>query len=122
MKKAFLLSLACAVTTTPVANRPEDSLVGRWRQQFADGRTALAVFRADGSLDFFVNGKVFGNGRYYVRQDTFALAYASCNVNYYGTYTLRFFVRDSVRFTVVRDTCSERRAGMDGVTLGRVQS
>lgn len=96
-------------------------MVGRWQHHFADGRTALAVFRADSSVDFFVNGKAFGSGRYHIRQDTFALAYASCNVNYYGTYRLRFLTPDSVRFVVIQDTCRERRVGMDDVSLGRVK-
>lgn len=99
-----------------------NKLVGRWQKKFPDGTTATAVFRADSSLDFFLNGKAFGSGRYYVRNDTFALTYASCNLTYYGTYKLNFFAPDSVRFAVVQDTCSERRKGMDGVSLGRVRN
>lgn len=123
MERAFLFSLSCIVIVVVTAfSQPANPLVGRWRQQFADGRTALAVFRADSSLDFFLNGKAFGTGRYYVRQDTVALTYPSCNGAYYGTYRLNFFAGDSVRFTAIGDTCGERRMGMDGVALGRIKA
>ncbi|MBC7923191.1 MAG: hypothetical protein H7Z75_19095 [Ferruginibacter sp.] len=120
MKNALITGLVGGALAALSFISPPNPLIGRWQQKFSDGMTALCVFRPDGSLDFFVNGKAFANGKYYVRQDTFALAYPSCGPAYYGRYQLRFFARDSVRFTVLADTCRERRAGMDGVTLGRV--
>ncbi|AUD02092.1 hypothetical protein [Spirosoma pollinicola] len=120
MTNASILALLGIAILRVGFNLPSNPLTGRWQQKFPAGRKALAVFRADSTLDFFVNGKAFGSGRYYVRQDTLGLSYASCNGAYTGTYQLSFFARDSVRFSVLEDTCRERRLGMDGVTMGRV--
>ncbi|SFE06912.1 hypothetical protein [Spirosoma endophyticum] len=120
MTNASILTLLCVAILRVGFSLLPNPMIGRWQQEFSDGRRALAVFRADSTLDFFVNWKASGRGRYYVQQDTLGLSYASCNGAYTGTYRLSFFAHDSVQFSVLEDTCRERRLGMDGVTMGRV--
>lgn len=111
------LALSAAVSVTP-----PNKLAGRWQTpKFSDGSVLMAIFRENGTFDGFVNGKAFVNGQYYVREDTLGMADASCGAGYYGTYRMNFFAKDSVRFTVIRDTCPGRREGTDGVAFGRVK-
>ena len=121
MKKAFLLSLVgSALIALSFINLP-DTIVGRWQQKLPGGISVVAVFRADGTNDIFVNGKTFVTGKYYVRQDTLGYADAGCNINYYGTYKLDFFASDSLRLIALDDTCGPRRRGFNNVTLGRAK-
>jgi hypothetical protein len=122
MQKALLsglILLALSVAFTA----PTNPLLGRWQLKFSNGDVLLANFRPDGSFDGFVNGKAFANGKYAVKQDVFIISDGQCNLNYFGSYTLRFSSgTDSVHFTVVQDTCRGRRRTIDGYTLGRVKS
>ncbi len=120
MKKAFFLSFIGLALAAVSFTNPPDKLVGRWQQKSAGGISVVTVFRTDGTNDIFINGKTFVSGKYYVHQDTLGYSDPLCNINYYGTYKLNFFAQDSVRLTVLEDTCSGRRRGFDKVTLGRV--
>ncbi len=122
MKKILLLLPGCLLFVAATFVDPPGNLVGRWQKRFPNGMIAGAVFRPDSSYDGSVNGKMFVTGNYYVRQDTLALADGGCGLAYYGTYKLKFFAADSVRVTVIQDTCRGRRRGTDGLTMGRVKS
>lgn len=122
MKKFPLLPLGLvALFTLPAFIDPTGSLLGRWQKRLPDAILVGTIFRADSSFDISVNGKLFANGKYYVRQDTFAMSDGSCGATYYGRYKLDFFAEDSVRFTVIEDLCKGRRNGMNGSTMGRVK-
>lgn len=114
------LGILFIITTLSFAN-PPNMLIGRWQNRFPNGVFVGAVFRSDSSYDGFRNGKAFVSGKYYVRQDTFAIADGGCGLAYYGTYKLAFLANDSVRFTAIQDTCRGRRRGSDGLTLGRIK-
>lgn len=79
----------------------------------------MVIFRADSSYDAVVNGKIFISSKYQVRQDTFVDRYGACRLA--GTYKLQFFAEDSVRFTVIQDSCRGRREGYNGLTLYRAK-
>ena len=79
-------------------------------------------FRADSSYTVSVNGKYALGGRYYVNKDTMRISDPACDPTYYGTYKLDFFAQDSVRLTVVQDTCAGRRRAYDKGTIGRAQA
>lgn len=121
MKKALIFSLIGIALATVSFTDPINTITGRWQRKNASGRILMANFRSDGSYDGFINGKPFVSGKYYVRQDTFAISDASCNINYYGTYRLHFLSADSVRFAVIQDTCGGRREGTDKLALGRIK-
>ena len=99
--------------------QPPNRLVGRWQKRLPDGSVGMGIFRSDSSYDLVVNGKVFISGKYYVRQDTLVESDGACRLP--GTYRLHFFTQDSVRLTVIRDSCHGRREGYDGLTMGRVK-
>ncbi len=121
MKKILCLGLILLVLTVAFA-APSNPMVGRWQHKFANGDVLLANFRPNGSFDAFVNGKAFANGKYAVKQDVFTISDGQCDLNYTGSYALRFFSgTDSVHFAVIQDTCRGRRLSIDAYTLGRVK-
>ncbi len=118
MKKSFVLLIVGIALTAVSFISPPNPLVGRW-QQLYKGATALFVFRADSTFDVFINGKAFTHGKYFVRQDTMAMADVSCNGAYYSTYKLGFYAPDSVRFVTIQDTCKGRNGDLHNFTVGR---
>lgn len=120
MKKACLLLFIGLSLAAVSFTNPPNALVGRWQWKLPDGVPALLVFRTDGTIDMFINGKTYASGKYYVRQDTVGFADPLCNINYYGTYKFRFPAQDSLRLSVLSDTCGGRGEAMGRLTLGRV--
>lgn len=119
MKKIFILSLIGIGLATLSFTTPPNLLIGRWQKRLPNGVVVGALFRSDSSFDGLVNGKFFVSGKYFVRQDTFALTDGGCGRNYYGTYKLTFVTDDSIHFAAIQDTCGGRRRGNNGLTLGR---
>lgn len=120
MKKVcFLLLTGLSLAAVSFTN-PPNTLLGRWQWKLPNGLPALLVIRADGTIDMFINGKAYATSKYYVRQDTVGFAGPGCNINYYGTYKFSFPAQDSLRLTVLSDTCSGRSEAMGRLTLGRV--
>lgn len=121
MKKIIFPSLIIAVMAiTSFTNLP-DKIVGRWQQKMHDGSVMLLVFRADSTCEGFINGKTFSSGKYYMKKDTMFVSEPVCNANYYGIYRLNYFATDSVRFTVVKDSCMDRHEGMHNLRVGYVK-
>lgn len=98
---------------------PPNRLVGRWQKHLPGGMMGMGIFRADSSYDLVINGKVFTSGKYFVRQDTFVDNNGACRLA--GIYKLHFFTQDSVRLTLIQDSCRGRREAYQGLTMGRVQ-
>lgn len=122
MKKALILGLGVIALTTLSFTNPPNPLVGHWQQNLPNGVTSLIHFRADNTFDTFINGKAVSAGRYYVRKDTAGIQDPLCHVDYFGTYRLIFFAKDSVRFAAIKDTCNDRQRIVVRTVLGRVTS
>ena len=100
---------------------PPDTIIGRWQQKFPDGNVATLVFRTDSTMDIFVNGKTFVSGNFLMKSDTLHLSDPTCNAAYFGTYTLNYFAKDSVRFVAARDTCMGRHQAMHQLRVGHLK-
>ena len=63
-----------------------------------------------------MNGKLFSSGKSRFKKDTLEEFDPICNAEdyYYSTYKVNFFEGDSMRFTVIEDSCEPRRLGLDG--------
>ena len=59
--------------------------------------------------------KLFSSGKSRFMNDILEEFDPICNAegNYYSTYKVDFFEGDSMRFTVVEDSCKSRRLGLD---------
>lgn len=100
------------------AHRPK-SLVGRWEHTFPKG-VWLWTIRPNGTFTLTSLGKAFATGQYRVQSGIYAMNDANCDVKYHGRYRFAFFAEDSLRLSVVEDTCKARRAGTTGTGWKRL--
>ena len=93
-----------------------NDLYGTWRIKFDDGTKGEVRFGKNGTHDYFMNEKLFSSGKSRFMNDTLEEFDPIYNAkgNYYSTYKVDFFEGDSMRFTVVEDSCKSRRLGLDG--------
>jgi hypothetical protein len=125
MKKTFLFSIFCAVLFAAVSFISEiNPLVGKWEYSGTDhGRPFkfLAIFRANGTFDGFINQKEFVSGTYHMNHDTLYMSDPTCNAKYEGSYKIEFIGQpDSIKPHVVQDTCIGRRMSTDGKVFKKV--
>ena len=123
MKKVFILPLIGIVLTLVSSTSPPGKLTGRWQPKMMGGVSAITVYRTDGTFDIFLNNKTFVSGRYKVNQDTLSISDPICGTGYYGTYQLTFITEDSIRQTLIQDTCQVRRNSIGrSPAMGRIKA
>jgi len=111
----------CAVITTALAFAGH-SLVGRWKAKFGNGPKGHVVFRSNGTFEATFSGETWKvGGKYKMDGSSFTTTDSSCGLGYWGKYRMDWYSDDSVRTTVVEDTCSGRRANADGAVLVRAK-
>lgn len=119
----LLLLAALAITVLSACNQKsankEMSVHGRWNTSFKNGDKVLAVFRKDGTHDYFINGKLFSSGKFTFQNNELSEADPICNGDYYATYTVNFTSADEMQFTVVQDTCKPRVYDLNGIKMKR---
>lgn len=125
MKKFCLLSTLAIMLSSAIAFKTETNLlVGKWEHTGTYQGAPfnfLAIFRANGTFDGFINKKEFVSGTYHMNNDTLHMSDPTCNAKYEGSYKVEFFGRqDSLKFHVVQDTCMGRRQGTDGLLFKKI--
>ncbi|QEM02593.1 hypothetical protein DIU31_003325 [Mucilaginibacter rubeus] len=125
MKKLCQFSIFTTVLFAVLSFTADSNpLVGKWEYsstQPGGPFKLLAIFRANGTFDGFINKKEFVSGTYRMKQDTLYISDPTCNARYEGIYKVEFFSRrDSLKFHVVQDTCKGRREGTDGFLFKNV--
>ncbi|SDD97514.1 hypothetical protein SAMN05216464_103213 [Mucilaginibacter pineti] len=125
MKKFYLFSTLAVILFSAVAFTSDTNLlVGKWEYSstYQGGPfKLLAIFRANGTFDGFINKKEFVSGTYHMNHDTLYMSDPTCNAKYEGVYKVEFFgQRDSLKFHVVQDTCAGRREGTNDKLFRKV--
>ncbi len=125
MKKFYLFSALVIILFPDISFTIDGNpLVGKWENKGTSHGQAfnlMAIFRANGTYDGFINKKEFVSGLYHMKHDTLYIADATCNDKYEGTYKMEFFgQRDSLKFHVIQDTCVGRREGTDGKVFKKI--
>jgi hypothetical protein len=125
MKKFYLLSTLIIILFSAISLTSDTNpLVGKWENSGIYKGTPykfLAIFRANGTFDGFMDKKEFVSGTYHVQHDTLYLSDPTCNAKYEGTYKIEIFSHaDSLKFHVIQDTCRGRREGTDGFGFKKV--
>lgn len=118
--KQFLVILLTIIALSSCKEKKQpagETIVGRWNTSFKDGSKVLAVFRSDGTHDYFINGKLFSNGKYSFSNGTLSEADPICHPDYYATYTVSFLSADEMQFKVIQDTCQPRIHDLDGIKM-----
>lgn len=128
MKKVLIYSvLAIMLSFSAFSPSNENiSIVGKWEciKKFNGSAVSLvAIFRANGVYDGFVDKKAFVTGKYKMTQDTLHFIDVIGNGIYDATYKVKFFGdRDSLKVSVIQDTVVGRRQGTDGFVFKRIKN
>ena len=116
------LVLTAATILSLLEFAASNRLEGRWESKpSVKGNVTGVVFKNDSSFEGYVNRKPFVSGHYTVTDTIMTFTDNGCS-GAQGIYSLIFFSNDdSLRFKAVSDSCNERRAGMERLTLGRIK-
>lgn len=120
--KIFLLTLF-VVTIMFSFIPPKHSLTGRWSIYYPDGSLSQEYidFKNDGTYNITLpDGRIGEKGYYKLKHSVFSLRNAKdvCGKDYWGSYRLTFHGSDSVHFSLIKDTCTERRMDIVGGNPG----
>ncbi len=99
------------------------SLTGKWTICNPDGTPSgeYIDFYKEGTYDISLpNGQIGERGFYHLKDSVFTIRNAKdgCGKDYWGYYGLTFRGSDSVHFSFIKDTCSERRMDIVGFNPG----
>ena len=102
---------------------PGYSLVGKWTIYNADGSNIGEVvdLKADNTYTVSMpDGTIGENGNYLFQDPVFSIKNIKdvCGKGYWGKYKLTFVGADSIHFTLIEDSCSERRMDIIGYNPG----
>lgn len=118
--KAILTAIIFVVTSVLI---PNDKLTGRWESKPSEkGNVTGVVFKEGRKMEGYVNRKPFVSGDYFFSTADSILSFIDngCGQSM-AVYKVNFFSNsDSLRFTSIYDTCTERKNGMHRLRMGRV--
>jgi hypothetical protein len=122
MKTHFKLLLLCSFTLSFIAAKHH--LPGKWTVYNADG-TSIGEYvelKNDGTYNVYLpNDQIGETGFYKLKHHIFYIKNAKdyvCGKGYWGKYRLDFHGDDSIHFTLIDDTCVNRRYDIVGVNPG----
>ena len=130
MKKVFSksdlitsLSICLGIATIFAFNPQKPSLVGKWSILNPNGSpsTEIVDFKKDNTYTVSLpDGQIGESGNYLLKDSIFSIKNIKdvCGKDYWGKYKLNFWGADSLHFTVIEDTCSERKMDMVGYNPG----
>lgn len=120
MKKICIAAAALLSFVIFAFSYPENTIVGRWETKTPNGTILGAVFKTDYTYTGYANKKVFVTGKYQFKDNLLSMDDdGGCKTT--GVYKITFFA-DSLRLSVVTDSCTARREGTDKVVFGSVKS
>jgi hypothetical protein len=112
----FAVSGAFAFTLIPLKR----SMVGHWRVAFGDGIKGNVVFRSNGTYEATFDGQTWKvGGQYKLDGDLSTITDSSCGFGYWAKYKATWYTDDSLRMTVIEDSCTGRRADADNSVMVR---
>lgn len=105
-----------------LAAPPDDMLTGRWETQPSEKASIFGiVFKNNNDMEAYKNKKPFASGRFFFNDADSILSFVdnACNRTS-AIYKVNFFSNaDSLRFTAILDSCTERRNGIQRLVMGR---
>ena len=116
-----ILFLVVTIITAVIA---DDKLAGRWQTAPSEkGNVTGVVFKEGNVLEGYVNKKPFVSGTYSFNPGDSILSFVDNGCNgMRGIYKVMFYSNsDSLRFSVISDSCTERKNGMQQLVMGRVK-
>lgn len=112
----FILFLAAALIP------PKHRIAGNWTV-FGPSNAPVnehVELKKDGSYLVYIGDQVGERGFYKLKGSVFSIKNAKpvCGDGYWGKYRIDFYGQDSIHFTLIEDTCSDRRRDIVGVNPG----
>jgi len=98
-------------------------LVGKWSILNLDGTPSgeYVNFNEDNTYTVSLpDGTIGERGNYGLKDSVFSIKNSKdvCGSNYWGKYNLKFVGKDSVHFSLIEDSCTNRRMDMVGYNPG----
>ena len=122
MKQSIRVFAILFVATAFAFRPPRHNIVGHWKIFVPDGINVheYVELKKDGSYNVYVDGKIEERGFYNVKNSVFSIQNAKpvCGDGYWGKYKIDFYGSDSIHFTLIEDSCSNRRMDIVGVNPG----
>jgi hypothetical protein len=98
------------------------SIVGRWNAAYGNQMTGHLVLRSNGTYEADFTGQQWKVGGHYKMQgNTITITDSVCGFGYWAKYNCTWYSDDSLRQTVVTDSCSGRKEDANGMVLVRVK-
>lgn len=123
MKKNHFLVAFCAlfvVGGVVFAFVARKTFVGHWRVHYGNGDWGNVVFRTDGTAEATFDGTTWKVGGPYKQEGTtLTMADSTCGFGYWARYKATWYSDDSVRTTLIEDTCTGRKNSVAGAVLVR---
>ncbi|HEY4110847.1 hypothetical protein [Puia sp.] len=121
MRKNLLLAPLCLLFLVAFTDGGK-SLVGRWKAAYGNKITGEMVLQSNGHFDATFTGQTWKvGGEYKMDGSTLSITDTSCGYGYWAKYKSQWYSDDSVKFIVIEDSCSGRRANGDGIVLVRMK-
>lgn len=127
--KSCLLFLCMVTAFLAFTSSSKYSLVGKWTIYDANGTSVgeYVDLKSDNSYTVTLpDGSIGERGSYLFKDPVFSIKNIKdvCGKDYWGKYNLAFVGADSIHFTLIEDSCSERRMDIVGYNPGlrRVKS
>lgn len=120
--KTFVLFISISATLFAFVSQ-KNSLTGQWSILNPDGSPSGEYVDFKGDNTYIValpDGQIGEKGNYLLKNSVFSIKNIKdvCGKDYWGKYKLTFYGNDSVHFTLISDTCSERRMDLVGLNPG----
>ena len=114
IKSVVMFSLLASIAFLP----PKHNIVGHWKIFVPEGVNVQEYvdLRKDGTYNVYVNDKAEERGFYTLKDSVFSIKNAKpvCGDGYWGKYKIEFYGSDSLHFTLIEDTCNDRRMDIVG--------
>jgi len=121
MRKNLFLAPLCIFLLFSFADGGR-SIVGRWKAAYGDGHTGEMVMQSNGHFEATFAGETWKvGGAYKSDENTVSVSDSTCGFGYWGKYRTHWYSDDSVRISVIEDSCTGRKGNGDGAVLVRMR-
>jgi len=121
MKKILIRSLFLPVFLFFSFITADHNIVGHWITYTPDNSPVYVDFNSDGTFKVTVDGQIENQGNYRLSNDTFSMYDNNCGIQLAGKYKLNFYTEDSLSFSLIEDSCTERVGEVNGGVIKRIQ-
>jgi hypothetical protein len=102
-----------------LAAMPVHPITGHWIAAGPNNTKLFIDFNKDGTFKVYSSAATENSGSYHTSIDTIFMYDKNCGTQVPGKYLLHFYGADSVTFSLLQDSCSERAQEVNGARMKR---